>query len=344
MVFRVRSEVLRVLRLRRDASVQQALSLSLARLFLGPKRASSSEGREVFLYLETPDEISIVCEDEVCNEFFSFESSALLVLDQKWRAIQLINPDGVEASGIVYEISQKMAQHSLSIMCLCSWQSLWILVDAMDIGKATEVMENLPSQQRATSPSPVNETIAAPIPVPVGKMTLDDASFAPIVTPEFSDLRHLLLHPAELQLTHWANPNMAEILKEVIYPRDESEPMLQSYFFLSILDDSGATICGSLPLLEGLGVPVLPQALSLRALRITGESLGFSEAGIVATLSRPLASAKIPTFYLSSFDTDHVFCQPADLATVQRVVTANFRWEEEEWDDCRVLETPWMQQ
>ena len=102
--------------------MQQALSLSLARLFLGPKRASSSasEGREVFLYLETPDEISIVCEDEVCNEFFSFESSALLVLDQKWRAIQLINPDGVEASGIVYEISQKMAQHSLSIMCLCS--------------------------------------------------------------------------------------------------------------------------------------------------------------------------------------------------------------------------------
>ena len=195
----------------------------------------------------------------------------------------------------------------------------------------------LPSARMAHAPSNVISRL-------ITSVAVLDASFAPIVTPEFSDLRHLLLHPAELQLTHWANPNMAEILKEVIYPRDESEPMLQSYFFLSILDDSGATICGSLPLLEGLGVPVLPQALSLRALRITGESLGFSEAGIVATLSRPLASAKIPTFYLSSFDTDHVFCQPADLATVERVVTANFRWEEEEWDDCRVLETPWMQQ
>ncbi len=52
--------------------------------------------------------------------------------------------------------------------------------------------------------------------------------------------------------------------------------------------------------------------LGWRALRVRGP-LAFEAVGVIASLSAPLASAGLPIFVISTFDTDYLLVKSADL-------------------------------
>jgi hypothetical protein len=58
-----------------------------------------------------------------------------------------------------------------------------------------------------------------------------------------------------------------------------------------------------------------------RALGISG-TVDFATIGVIAGLTRPLADARVSVFVVSTYDTDWVLVQEADLATAIRVLRA----------------------
>lgn len=56
-----------------------------------------------------------------------------------------------------------------------------------------------------------------------------------------------------------------------------------------------------------------------RRLEVEGP-LGFSQTGVLASLSAPLSDAGIPIFVVSTFDTDSLFVRRTDLARAARAL------------------------
>ena len=56
-----------------------------------------------------------------------------------------------------------------------------------------------------------------------------------------------------------------------------------------------------------------------RAFKVEGP-LGFSLTGIVASLSRPLAKAKISILYISTYETDYLLVEEKNLAKSKKVL------------------------
>ncbi|HTM57252.1 MAG TPA: ACT domain-containing protein [Candidatus Udaeobacter sp.] len=60
-----------------------------------------------------------------------------------------------------------------------------------------------------------------------------------------------------------------------------------------------------------------------RAIGLRGP-IPFSETGVLASVIQPLASAGVPVFALSTFDTDYVLVREADLARAIQTLSADF--------------------
>lgn len=56
-----------------------------------------------------------------------------------------------------------------------------------------------------------------------------------------------------------------------------------------------------------------------RAFKVQGP-LDFSLTGVIATLTRPLAEARISVFTVATFDTDYLLVQQKDLAAAQKAL------------------------
>ena len=56
-----------------------------------------------------------------------------------------------------------------------------------------------------------------------------------------------------------------------------------------------------------------------RAFKVEGP-LGFSLTGIVSSLSKPLADAKISIFYISTYETDYLFVEEANLKKAKEIL------------------------
>ncbi len=71
---------------------------------------------------------------------------------------------------------------------------------------------------------------------------------------------------------------------------------------------------------------VVPQGVraetNWRAIQVQGP-LGFSLTGILASLAAPLASANIPLFAISTFDTDYILVKEQHVAQARSVLEQN---------------------
>jgi len=56
-----------------------------------------------------------------------------------------------------------------------------------------------------------------------------------------------------------------------------------------------------------------------RAFKVQGP-LGFTMAGIVASLAKPLADAEISIFYISTFETDYLLVKEVNLERVKKIL------------------------
>ena len=56
-----------------------------------------------------------------------------------------------------------------------------------------------------------------------------------------------------------------------------------------------------------------------RAFKVQGP-LGFTMAGIVASLAKPLADAEISIFYISTFETDYLLVKEENLEKVKKIL------------------------
>lgn len=56
-----------------------------------------------------------------------------------------------------------------------------------------------------------------------------------------------------------------------------------------------------------------------RAFKVEGP-LGFELTGIVSSLSKPLAEAKISIFYISTYETDYILVEEKNLAKTKKIL------------------------
>jgi hypothetical protein len=61
-----------------------------------------------------------------------------------------------------------------------------------------------------------------------------------------------------------------------------------------------------------------------RALKVEGP-LGFSLTGIVSSLSKPLAEAKISILYISTYETDYIFVKEENLERAIKILSNFFQ-------------------
>jgi hypothetical protein len=61
-----------------------------------------------------------------------------------------------------------------------------------------------------------------------------------------------------------------------------------------------------------------------RALKLEGP-IPFDETGVLVGLASPLATAGIPLFALSTFDTDYLLVRERDLARAREALSAHYR-------------------
>ncbi len=57
-----------------------------------------------------------------------------------------------------------------------------------------------------------------------------------------------------------------------------------------------------------------------RAFKVEGP-LGFTETGIVASLSKPLADGGVSIFYISTYETDYLLVEDKNLAKAKEILT-----------------------
>lgn len=87
---------------------------------------------------------------------------------------------------------------------------------------------------------------------------------------------------------------------------------LQGTWFLSSTDEELSLVCEAVN--RDLIIDTVQKSeLNWRAIKVTGP-LDFSLTGIVAGISQVLASAEVPVFVVSTFDTDYVLVKERNLA------------------------------
>ena len=91
--------------------------------------------------------------------------------------------------------------------------------------------------------------------------------------------------------------------------------------FLSITRTAGELSIVCPESLAPAGAKVQP---GWRAFKVQGP-LDFSLTGIIATLTAPLAEARISVFAVATYDTDYILVQEKDLEGAQRALAAFLR-------------------
>jgi uncharacterized protein len=87
---------------------------------------------EFFSITKTPDELSIVCQEER----LPIEVSA----EKGWRAFKIKGPLGFVMTGIVSSLSSPLAKAEISILYISTYETDYILVEEKNLAKAKTVL------------------------------------------------------------------------------------------------------------------------------------------------------------------------------------------------------------
>lgn len=121
--------------------IKKKLKMSLLKESYGVCRLNSNEtipnwviNGEVYSITKTKDELSIVCEEENIPSDVKCEKS--------WRVLKIEGPLDFSLVGILAKISTLMADNSISIFAISTYDTDYILIKEKDIEKAIEALQD----------------------------------------------------------------------------------------------------------------------------------------------------------------------------------------------------------
>lgn len=87
---------------------------------------------DFFTLVKTPEELSIVCSDQLMIESDKKESG--------WRCFKVVGPLDFSLTGILAGLAQVLAEAKISIFAVSSFDTDYLLVRSHQLDKATDVL------------------------------------------------------------------------------------------------------------------------------------------------------------------------------------------------------------
>lgn len=263
----------------------------------------SSSGGRMFSITSTPDEISILADENTLKRFFP---QKLLVTSQRpWVPLQVIaGASGHCDSNLLHELSTPLASAGIAICYLSTIQNDYVLVDKRQLKIVVELLrqrfvveiEGLPQEDLNGTVS--KEELDSLLGTPAKKHSIAEDKKM-VCTREFKkemvpSLAYALLQVGVIRNTPDAFFSYTEVGDEISLMIDEEGMELLARCSNGVIQ-SGEEYW--------------------KALRVADGPLGFDECGIVAGISASLSKSQtqLPLMYLSTFETDRVLVLEEDL-------------------------------
>ncbi|XP_074869316.1 cytosolic arginine sensor for mTORC1 subunit 1 [Carettochelys insculpta] len=281
----------------------------LLKLLLLPRRTRC----KFFSLTETPEDYTIMLDEEGYKELPP--SEFMQVVDATWLVLNVLSNGRSAGSSQVIGVTKiaksviaPLAEHSVSVLMLSTYQTDYILVREKDLPVVIRTL--------AGEFDIYKETNGDSIPV-----SCDDVSSS-FLKPrhETSPTVHPVQSPRNkfciLTVAPDTLPAIATVLLDVLFysqspPKEAAPggpgPDTIRFFAFSLIDGYISIV------MDAETQKKFPSDLLLtsssgelwRMVRIGGQPLGFDECGIVAQIAEPLADADISAYYISTFNFDH---------------------------------------
>jgi len=281
-----------------------------------------------FCVTKTEYEVSIVIEDKHMQEMQQYiEKNKLLdcieVWPQNWIALRtdLGSSGAGNNESVVNSLAKALSGAGITIFYLSTYSSDYCLVEEQTVGRALQVLRSefkliIEGEDMITSIEKLKpkETIEANIPaapVEVTKRKLFfhscDLKLACISPSSISDLSVFLMQCLFFE--------RSEICKIISFIQIEGE--------ISLLGDD--RFFKELP--SSLAGLLSEYSETWKAFSIGEQPLGYSESGIVHSISSPLAACNTSIFYMSTFRTDYCLVIASDIENSLHTLKNHFLLE-----------------
>ncbi|XP_064424352.1 cytosolic arginine sensor for mTORC1 subunit 1 [Latimeria chalumnae] len=277
-----------------------------------------------FSLTETPDDYTVVLDEEGFKDLHPTEF--LQVADATWLALNVVSNGSlttgsqtVGVTKITKSVIAPLAEHSVSVFLLSTYQTDFILVREKDLPMVIHTLSNEFSIYREENGESVFVDRKDTSNGIIKQKHAASPTMHPILSPE-NRFCVMTLDPDTL-------PAIATILIEVLFysgssPKDSRNLECIKFFSFSLIEGYISIV------MDTETQKKFPSNLLFtssseelwRMVRIGGQPLGFDECGIVAQFSEPLADADISAYYISTFNFDHALVPEEDIARVIMVL------------------------
>ncbi|XP_070572787.1 cytosolic arginine sensor for mTORC1 subunit 2-like isoform X3 [Ptychodera flava] len=275
-----------------------------------------------FSYTETCDDFSVIVDEDGFQEIPKHEK--VKVQPDRWRVLNVAV--GAYATNKVSGLTKiaksvilPLADYHVSVFCMSTYQTDFILVKENDMEKAIECL----SANFKVFQEKDGETMPVPINHPVDEDKLQDPGTPrPIVHPFCVPLNRFSIR----SLNPETLPNVACALLEIMFYAESLISPLQDghdrFFSYSVVDGEISLVMDADALAKFPTNSLFGSTAGecWRMIRIGGAPLGFDECGIAAQISQPLADTDISTYYISTFLTDHTLVPEEDADHVIQIL------------------------
>lgn len=272
---------------------------------------TSCRKNHFYSFTETDSEYSLVLDDDLFTELKSSPAfSSVEVASGKWRPLVIeVGAFGslTGISKIAANVIGPLADENVSVFCLSTNQEDYVMVEESDLNTALQCLCNrfklvcdsesehdLQLVEKIT-PSHIHYTVHS-----MGVKKLMSQAPRPIIHP-FTCSKYKFHVCSVIPSTL---PSIAQPLLQMMFfnPRSSEE----RFFSISIIDDDVSLIVDTRDIYKFPPDSVYTNEAYLKVITIGNGPLGFDECGIVAQVSSPLGEAEISTFYICTFNTDHM--------------------------------------
>lgn len=283
-----------------------------------------------FSFTEAKDGYTVIVEEEVFSEL-PIDKDDVEVAESAWRVLTISagafgsnNLTGI--SKIVKSVITPLADYSVSVLIISTYQSDYVLVQESDLTVALQCLSHNFKifQETGASPEQVTLSLGERMAGVFGKQVEESGNPSrPIIHPLVYPLNRYHITSLDSQMLQTLTPLILELM---FYSGSRPIPKesYESFFHISIIDGDISLV------LETDAISRFP-AGSLytsntdecwRMIRVGDSPLGFEESGIVAQVSEPLADADISFYYNSTFHFDHQLVPEHDLDKAMGMLSA----------------------
>ena len=285
-----------------------------------------SSSPQFFSFTETGSEFTLVLpEEEVENFPYGLRTSG-----KTWRAITVsagaivgfVDLAGV--SKIAKAVISPLADCGITVFCISTYQSDFILVQEADLSQAIECLgkrfkifdENhakIGGPKRGAMMNSIftdlkkNSVISKPLYFPS-----EDYYVTGISPSNLSKVTQTML-----ELMFFPTKNMHPEMGQI-----EAGVQKELFFHFSVIDGDVSFILDedSLSKFPPNTIYHPSSREKWKIIHVGDSPLGFDETGIVSNITEPLAAAQISIYYISTFDYDHALVPEGEIGTVKALL------------------------